>query len=778
MSTIIQFKPDPQSFTPWFKRQGAKTLPKPTGVNIRQLYHYLVNVEEYPEVLPLAYDLVTARLDSAGGSGKDVWVWPATCGEAIDSFGTILDGLSASSLRFSRPWQAAGGSSRRKVLHYFMQYLPTALVDGCCLQGGVRSSTAHTVVGASLTSMYQHQVRALINGAERHFVGAYRDVYARLGSPLEELSSCSFVDRKDLLETSFDLPIFLLSIAQFTQSFCAEILGLNLAWQVLGLSEIGRNLIHDTCTSYALPMPGDDFEDPRRLESGYEVARTSAIHFLEGAEESAMAGSWEKLLRGLYAGFEVFTEWFDKTSEASPNGPQDPGREMIEMLRRKAPHAFGYHFEKTLGSNNKRIDEYLNPKTFDGPALLAALASSPWVSPGDPDRSALLKRLISFGGPMLSVFSPVEVQIIENWINSLPTEGPISSASQSGAEGLGAVGPPGCTSRRAARLVGHICTPVDFHRWSERVYRACTVRELYHYLINFEFYSDVLPIAERFARARLERSMARILKGERPIPSPSYDPLVLAEWVHAKHREQVESYRRLDERPDVPKRTFIETTVQLAPLVLIDGGWLQGVASPVLIHSTVGRMLFHVLVEELGQGNAREHHANIYRELLTAMGVKAPPVGSWEFAMWSRLSDSSFDVPAFWLSISCFPRHFLPEILGLNLAVELAGVGGPYMEARDTLRRFGYPSLFVDVHNSADNVSVGHAAWALNAINRYMDELAEREGPHNLDHAWYRVWSGVRVTLPQIGRIRLLAHRIRKRIFGWDSALTPRIFPS
>jgi hypothetical protein len=160
------------------------------------------------------------------------------------------------------------------------------------------------------------------------------------------------------------------------------------------------------------------------------------------------------------------------------------------------------------------------------------------------------------------------------------------------------------------------------------------------------------------------------------------------------------------------------------------------------------------------------------------MGEAAPAVESWEFARWQRLRDSSFDVPTLWLSISCFPRHFLPEILGLNLAVELAGIGGPYMEARDTLKRFGFPTLFVDVHNAADNVAAGHSAWAMNTIKRYMDEVAEREGPHALTNTWHRVWSGVRSTLPQIGRVRLVAHRIRRRFFGEDPALIPLIFPS
>jgi len=120
----------------------------------------------------------------------------------------------------------------------------------------------------------------------------------------------------------------------------------------------------------------------------------------------------------------------------------------------------------------------------------------------------------------------------------------------------------------------------------------------------------------------------------------------------------------------------------------------------------------------------------------------------------------------------------MPEILGLNLAVELAGVGGPYMEARDTLRRFRYPTLFVDMHNAADNVTAGHAAWATNAIKHYMDQVTERKGPHHLDDVWHRVWSGVRATLPQISRVKLMTHRAKRRFLGPDPAAVPLIFPS
>ena len=118
----------------------------------------------------------------------------------------------------------------------------------------------------------------------------------------------------------------------------------------------------------------------------------------------------------------------------------------------------------------------------------------------------------------------------------------------------------------------------------------------------------------------------------------------------------------------------------------------------------------------------------------------------------------------------------MPEILGLNLAVELAGIGGPYLEARDTLRAFGLPTLFVELHNAADNVADGHAAWSMNAIKIYMDEIAARDGPHNLDFIWHRVWSGICSTLPQIGPLALMAHRMRKRFWSAREGHIPQIF--
>jgi len=763
-----------KALTPSFNAADEPMAPKPSRLSFRKSYYYLINIEEHPEVLPLAFDAVTRRLMGVKADWASLAAPAKNAEEAGARLPALIQRIEEQPGRNFSGWRSAGDDlKRRQALHYFIQYMPTAVVDGCWLQCGSRVSTAHSKVGAALTGLYQHQVRGFVADPGRHFVADYTAAYARLGSPLEDVSSRSFADRADFLESSFALPIFLLSIAQFTRSFFPEIIGINLAWQFLGLSAFGPNLIHDICEAYALPPLGRDLMDENHFDTGRDMARAAAVQLLEGASVATLNDTWKGLLSGVAAGIEAWDEWLAAARKSAPTGGPDPRQEMIDLLWRKAPHARGYHSTKTLGS--QKIDEHLNPETFDGPGVLAALANSPWVKPGKADKSALLKRLIGFGGPMLGVFSPVEQQIIQNWIEGLPSEEKSVEGKTAAQTKSKQIKP---TIREEQYLEGRLWKPEEFRQRSAALYGKCSVRELYHRLVNVEFYPDILPIAERFARDRLERSMATMWNGERPIPSRHYDPAALEEWVYTKHREQVDSYRPPSARPEVPRDAFVEATVQLAPLILIDGGWLQGMASPALIHTTVGRMLFHVFVEEIGEGKAKEHHANIYRNLLAAMGLTVPPVDTWEFAQWSRLENSSFDVPALWLSISCFPRHFLPEILGLNLAVELAGVGGPYMEARDTLRRFRYPTLFVDVHNAADNVTAGHAAWAMEAIKRHMDEVAERDGPHGVDRIWHRVWTGVRATLPQIGRTRLIAHRLKQRLFGEDPRLVPLIFPS
>jgi hypothetical protein len=747
-----------------FNRQGEAETIAPIRLTAREFYYYMVNIEEHPEVLPFAYDYVEGRFSAAEVKYTET---PGASPDSAETLAETIERLSEMRGQFARPWrQISEDLTRQWVLHYFTQYMPMALVDGCYLQGGVRVASAFTPEGAALTQLYAHQLRALITDTGKHFVSDYRAAYSRLGQPLKEVSTHSFSNTEAFYDKAFVLPSFLMAVSPFTQTWTAEILGINLAWQYLGLSAFGPDLIHDLCSAYHFPLLGEEGGDLGYLARGRDLAKNAVVTYLAGRGASELRA----VQRGIASCVTAWNEWFSSTKAATSMNPTDSRQEMLNLLSRKASHAFGYHADKELV--DRRIDDHFNPSKFDAAALLEELARSRFIKPGQADGSAFI-RLTKFGGPMLSVFTPDELTLIRNWINSLPPR-------DADIPTTAVMTPPTKEpeKREEVILTGRAWEVSQLQQQSQQRYGACSKRELYYYLVNLEHYPDVLPTAERFVSHLLEQSMAMLQKGERPIPSWRYDPEALKRWVYAKHRDQINSYRPPGVRPEVPKERFIEATVQLAPLILIDGAWLQQVASPALIHTTVGRMLFHLFIEEIGEGQSKKHHANIYRNLLSAMGEEAPPIDTWEFARWKRLRDASFDVPILWLTLSCFPRHFLPEILGLNLTAEIAGVGGPYMEARDTLDQFGFPTLFVDVHNAADNVTAGHTAWAMNTIMQYMDEVAEREGPHGVDHAWHRVWSGVRATLPAVGGLRMAAYRIGRRLFGEETRQTPLIFPN
>ncbi len=726
--------------------------------SLRSAYHYLVNIDEYPEVVPLAQDVVCGHIHAVSTSSDELLgKLGAFQGDDAKNLPNIVAYLGALSEEYARPWEKV--SSSNAVEHFFRQYTPTALVDGCWLRGGVRVPLAHTNVGARLTHLYAHTVRP--HEACGHYTKAYHELFQRIGGSLEAVTSRGFVERQDFFDFGFELPVLLLSLGQLPRAYLPELLGFNLAWHYLVNAPLGAVLLSEVSIANTLPHPDQGRVDPIYVQKGQALALEAVEIFLQEHAGTDRLGLWERVWRGVAIGMRVWSRWVDSARNTSHLAAPDPRKAVCDLLRRKAPHAFGYHKGRKLGT--RRIDEWLDPENFDPAPLLDMLATSRFVVPGQPDKSPFLRDLVQFGGPMVGVFSDVELQTIRDWINCLPLPDEARGKTS-----------PSSSSKPLTGVVGKESMSMEHRAWSHASFRersrtryeGCSVRDLYYYLVNVELFPDILPVAERYVRDRLERAECTMRSGERPLPSMHYHPDALESWVYTQHRQQVDSYRPFEGAPRQSKEEFIESATQLAPLILIDGSWLQNITNVGVIHTAVGGALFQILFDEVGVGDARHHHANLYRELLAEMGGAIPPFDSLDFAHWSGFDDSSFDVPTFWLAVACFPRLFLPEILGLNLAVELAGIGGPYLEAYDTLKFYGFNTWFVEVHNAADNVSVGHTASAMNAIKAYMDDIATREGRQNLDRAWLRVWTGVRSTLPQCGFVRVLAHRIASRLSG------------
>lgn len=739
---------------------------QPASTSPRSVFYLLTNIDEHPEVLSLANSIVSGKIREA--SELEVLSAHAdSIRQDTAALPELLAILDSSRFQQDVPWHGSGGRIEMPVVKSALtQYAPTALLSGCWLQGVLRVAMAATPEGSRLAKIYHRQLQRCCNG--KYFINEYQELHRQLVFPLPDISSGAFAEIDAFRESSFTLPSFLLSIGQFPRAYLPELLGVQLGWQYLGLSEVGPTLIRDSQLAHLLSESKMSGKDKEEMETDRELALDAVERTLIEQVSGERDAFWARICTGAFMVSSMWSELSNCMRDRSDLGPASIRENMLAMISQKAPHGFGYHGDKRIAG--QRIDSLLSPDNFGASEVLDNLARSKFVVPGAPEKSVFCNNLVEWGGPMHSVFSPSELTTIRDWVLSLVT---VSESDQNQSEMTRGSGGDSMLARDAERLSG---LQADFYRRSREISAKCSIREMYHCLVNLEYYPEILPAAEQFVRRRLERSMAALNGNLRPIPSKHYSHEVLDNWVHLKHREQVDEYKLLKGKTSVAKDAFIDATVQLAPLILIDGAWLQGMLNQNSIQTEAGRILFQILYEEGGEGDYTRHHANIYRDLLRAMGMEPPLVEAKEFIDWAPLLETSFEIPVFWMSISCFPRHFMPEILGLNLAVELAGIGGQYMQARDTLRNFGLPTLFIDVHLADDNLAQGHTAKSLNAIRSYMDDIAAREGHHRLNTVWRRVWSGVRSTLPQIGTTRLVAHKVLARLGGIDEPAAPKIF--
>jgi hypothetical protein len=280
-----------------------------------------------------------------------------------------------------------------------------------------------------------------------------------------------------------------------------------------------------------------------------------------------------------------------------------------------------------------------------------------------------------------------------------------------------------------------------------------SLREFYFRLLHLERHPGLLPHAYRFAQLWLARSGLGLDKGEQPLPFSPFCHRAFAEWLTSRHAAQLQGHVESSAAPAPTREELIASCVQLCPMVYIDGAWLQRMGQVAFRDSPVAQRLHAIYLDEVGAGDVRENHPNLYRELMAAMGVEMPPFGSHEFAHWPGFDEAAFRLPVMWLCLSQFPRQFMPELLGFNLAVELSGVGGSYRTSSEALRRYGYASTFVDVHNTIDNITSGHTALAFDAIRLHLDEAMEHGGPEEVQRRWKRVWTGWRAIVPPAGMV-------------------------
>lgn len=612
---------------------------------------------------------------------------------------------------------------------------PLALRAGAWLQWQSSPGNADDATALRILTLYASDVGV---GRPQDSRGSvYLNLLRQLHLSEHAVPVARLVHDPRVADHHFYLPAALLAMSRRPDDFRPEIIGADLCLRAIGLlpalrlvREVHPQLVDWTATDLSAPRNGD-------ARSGLELCLDIVDH---GFDDGGLA----RVRTGFRWAFTVLKRWsgslFAELDEA-----RGPAYEMTELLRRRAREGAVYHQGFTMGG--RPLSDWLADARTDPSALLAELARSRLVKPGRSEASSLVNGLVSERGPMFRVFSPADLVVIRRWIDSLPAE-PGEQARPEPARKADSV---------SADLLATVTAgPVEANR------EPRDIREAYHLLQQRTDTPAIRRFAVDYVRGWLARSRHNMTSGSHRLPD-LWGREGLRPWLVEQHDRQGRDFDASANTPMPTREELVDSTVQLAPLTLIDGAWLQGFTDYEHAASEHGYFLFETYWDELGNGVPRMNHPLIYREALAEMDVDVPPTASREFAMWDCFRDESFELPVYWLSIGRFPRTFMAEILGLNLAMELSGVGGTYRRARQALKKYGFSTKFVDIHNTIDNVATGHSAWAADAVDTYLASLPVSHGAGALTEVWERVRIGFRSLNPPTGFMaRRAFHRARK----------------
>jgi hypothetical protein len=171
----------------------------------------------------------------------------------------------------------------------------------------------------------------------------------------------------------------------------------------------------------------------------------------------------------------------------------------------------------------------------------------------------------------------------------------------------------------------------------------------------------------------------------------------------------------------------------------LDGAWLRHI-TPDGPLANINELLFRIRMDELGDGNVEQNHANVYTDLLRSVNVYLPDLHTRAYADSPLLIDSSFTLAVFLLAISQFNDEFFPELLGMTLELEWGSVSLPQTVAQ--LTAFGINPQYYTLHVGIDNASEGHGAIAKQAVEMYLEMVRQQDGEEAMQAVWKRVWNG------------------------------------
>ena len=277
-------------------------------------------------------------------------------------------------------------------------------------------------------------------------------------------------------------------------------------------------------------------------------------------------------------------------------------------------------------------------------------------------------------------------------------------------------------------------------------YAAVTIRDAFYYLMNISSFEGFLPKAHAMIEGMLKEAWQNqeMMMADAdqvwkyfPFTQDAFDArmqLIYDNYVRDNNSAEVLAGDLRQTRAQV-----ITGILQIGPFNQLDGAWLSRI-TPDGPLSAINELLFHIRMDELGDGVVSQNHANVYNALMESVNLYLPDLHTRAYADWPALLDSSLVLPVFLLGIAQFNDLFFPELLGMTLELEWGSVSLPRQVRQ--LIAFGINPQYYTLHVGIDNASEGHGAIAKKAIEMYLDIVRQQSGEQAMQEVWKRIWTG------------------------------------
>lgn len=480
------------------------------------------------------------------------------------------------------------------------QYAPLGLSAGSVLQNIANAGNCHEPIAAHAHAAHAWHVGDI--SLKQNHSALYRQLIEQTGQYLPKIESSIFSARAGLLSASWTLAAYRLALSLFPVSCTPEILGSALFELHVPVPPLVETVLSANDALAAHPY----------LQARRDASRSNAQRHIETAIDSVLACSAEnasaiasRVALGFLTSVRLLTAWQDEVTCHIRNRLLDPKFGMVELIRRKSRFAVGYHSRLKLAE--RPFDDYV---VVDPGNFVRDLARSRWVTPGKPEESLLLTRLVAFDGPMFRVFSDKEIEVIRAWIASLGADASLTRSERCVQESVSCLAHSDACANGAAAVT--FAEPAASARGAYSANsKLVGARELYHRLLNHEDYPNVFDDARSFAETWLSRASVQSERGPDAMPFWPYAHEELRRWFDDRALRQARSYAGWAETIDKSREQVVDEAVQLCPMIFVDGGWLQRWANTSHADTNVGMLLWKIFSDEIGNGDTLLNHPNI-----------------------------------------------------------------------------------------------------------------------------------------------------------------------